>query len=48
MTYDADITVRIDSSVKRETLMAIEDALNGNDFHGPFYSVEELMKDLDD
>ena len=47
MTYDADITVRIDSGVKRETLMA-EEALNDNDFHGPFYSVEELMKDLDD
>ena len=44
MTYDADITVRTDSGVKHETLMAIEDALNGNDF----YSVEELMKDLDD
>ena len=88
MTYDADIKVRIDSGVKRETQeifdalgldigaavniflrqviihhglpfrvnlepnaetqRAIEDALNGNDFHGPFYSVEELMKDLDD
>ena len=48
MTYGADITVRTDSGVKRETLMAIEDDLNSNDFYGPFYSVEELLKDLDD
>ncbi len=88
MAYDADITIRTDSGVKRETQeifdalgldfgvamniflrqviihhglpfrvnlepnaetqRAIDDALNGNEFHGPFYSVEELMKDLDD
>lgn len=88
MTYDADITIRTNSGVKRETQeifdalgldigaavniflrqviihhglpfrvslepnaetqRAIEDALNGKEFHGPFYSVEELMKDLDD
>ena len=47
MAYDADITIRTDSGVKRET-QEIFDALNGNEFNGPFYSVEELMKDLDD